>query len=195
MAKALRKPILAAGGIVVRQGAKPRLAVVRRRRDDAWVLPKGKLKPNERPIAAAKREVREETGCAVRIREFLGVISYRGGGATKVAHFWRMQALGEAGEPMDDISAVKWLSFSAALARLSLAHERQFLRSIGRKALKRAPRRKKSRRKRRNAGGASASGGKKRKAARSLPARGRACAVPLAVERARQQLAELKAAA
>ena len=153
MGKSTGKPILAAGGIVVREGAKPRLAIVRRRRDDAWVLPKGKLKAKERPIAAAKREVREETGCTVRIKEFLGVISYRSGGATKVAHFWRMRAVGEArAEPMDDISAVKWVSFTAAVARLSLAHERQFLRSIGRKALRRPPVKKARRRKRKTRG-------------------------------------------
>ena len=55
MAKSSRKPVVAAGGIVIRNGAKPLFAVVQRRRDKAWVLPKGKLKPNERPITAARR--------------------------------------------------------------------------------------------------------------------------------------------
>jgi 8-oxo-dGTP diphosphatase len=89
MAKSSRKPVLAAGGIVIRNGAKPLVAIVQRRRDDAWVLPKGKLKPNERPIAAARREAREETGADLRVHEFLGVISYRGGNGPKLAHFWR----------------------------------------------------------------------------------------------------------
>jgi hypothetical protein len=43
---ATRTPIMAAGGIVIRNGAKPLLAVVQRRRANAWVLPKGKLKPS-----------------------------------------------------------------------------------------------------------------------------------------------------
>ena len=72
-------PVLAAGGIVISGGRKPRIAIVQRRRDNAWVLPKGKLKPDERPIAAARREATEETGCEVRVHEFLGVISYIGG--------------------------------------------------------------------------------------------------------------------
>jgi len=85
MKKSRRTPILSAGGIVIRNGAKPLIAIVQRRRDEAWVLPKGKLKPNEEPIAAAKREATEETGCEVRVHEFLGVISYVGGHGPKIA--------------------------------------------------------------------------------------------------------------
>ena len=40
-------PILAAGGIVLRGGIRPHVAIVRLRRDKAWVLPKGKLYPGE----------------------------------------------------------------------------------------------------------------------------------------------------
>jgi ADP-ribose pyrophosphatase YjhB (NUDIX family) len=106
MKKSRRTPILAAGGIVIRNDSKPLVAIVQRRRDAAWVLPKGKLKPNEEPIAAAKREATEETGCDVRVQEFLGVISYIGGNGPKIAHFWRMQAIdGPVGKLMDDIKA------------------------------------------------------------------------------------------
>ena len=71
-------PILAAGGIVLREGSRPRIAIVRLRRDKAWVLPKGKLYPGERPHVAAKREVLEETGHEVSVHEFLGSMSYPG---------------------------------------------------------------------------------------------------------------------
>jgi 8-oxo-dGTP diphosphatase len=138
MGKSTRTPILAAGGIVIRNGAKPLVAIVQRRRDDAWVLPKGKLKPNEKPIAAARREATEETGCAVRVHEFLGVISYVAGNGPKIAHFWRMEAIdGSAGKLMSDIKAVEWLPLSVAIDRLSLPHEQFFLRNIGRHALRR----------------------------------------------------------
>jgi 8-oxo-dGTP diphosphatase len=138
MAKSSRKPVLAAGGIVIRNGAKPLIAVVQRRRDNAWVLPKGKLKPNERPVAAARREAREETGSGVRVHEFLGVITYRSGSGPKLAHFWRMQAIGAArGKLMNDIRAVQWLPLPAAIERLSLSREHAFLRDVGRKALRR----------------------------------------------------------
>ena len=126
--------------------AKPLVAIVQRRRDNAWVLPKGKLKANEKPIAAAKREAMEETGVDVRVHEFLGVISYIGGNGPKIAHFWRMQAVGTTiSEPLDDIKAVEWLPLSTAIERLSLPHEQSFLRNVGKKAVKRTqkkPRRK-----------------------------------------------------
>ena len=96
MGKSSRPPILAAGGIVISNGRKPLIAIPQRRRDNAWCSsPKGKLKTNERPIAAARREATEETGCDVRVHEFLGVISYIGGSGPKIAHFWRMQAIGD----------------------------------------------------------------------------------------------------
>jgi len=146
MGKSTRRPILAAGGIVVRHGGKPLVAIVQRRRDNAWVLPKGKLKANEKPIAAARREAMEETGVEVRVHEFLGVISYIGGSGPKIAHFWRMQAVGNTvNQPLDDIKTVEWLPLSVAIDRLSLAHEQSFLRNVGRKAVKRTqkkPRRK-----------------------------------------------------
>jgi 8-oxo-dGTP diphosphatase len=146
MGKSSRTPIMAAGGIVIRAGSKPLIAIVQRRRDNAWVLPKGKLKPNEKPVAAARREATEETGCDVRVHEFLGVISYVGGSGPKIAHFWRMQAVGETeGKPMDDIKAVEWLPLSVAIARLSLPHEQFFLRNVGRKALKRTKKKGRSR--------------------------------------------------
>jgi 8-oxo-dGTP diphosphatase len=139
MGKSARNPILAAGGIVIRNGARPLVAVVQRRRDGAWVLPKGKLKPNEKPIAAAKREATEETGCAVRLHEFLGVISYEVGNGPKIAHFWRMEAIdGPAGKLMGDIKAVQWLPLAGAIDRLSLPHEQSFLRNVGRQALRSA---------------------------------------------------------
>jgi 8-oxo-dGTP diphosphatase len=146
MGKSTQRPILAAGGIVVRHGVRPLVAIVQRRRDSAWVLPKGKLKANEKPIAAARREAMEETGVEVRVHEFLGLISYIGGNGPKIAHFWRMQAVGNTiNEPLDDIKAVDWLPLSTAIERLSLPHEQSFLRNVGKKAIRRTqkkPRRK-----------------------------------------------------
>jgi 8-oxo-dGTP diphosphatase len=139
MGKSRRTPTLAAGGIVIRHDPEPRIAVVQRRRDRAWVLPKGKLKRNEEPIAAAEREVVEETGCEVRVHEFLGLISHPGASGPKITHFWRMEVINSSlGRVMSDIKAVKWLPLSAAVERLSLPHEQSFLREVGPHALGRA---------------------------------------------------------
>ena len=65
-----RTPVLAAGGIVLRREKTPLIAVVRLRKRDEWVLPKGKLDDGETPRDAAEREVLEETGHDVSVHEF-----------------------------------------------------------------------------------------------------------------------------
>jgi 8-oxo-dGTP diphosphatase len=131
-----RTPILAAGGIVLRGGAKPRIAVVQRRKDNGWVLPKGKLKSHESAISAAQREASEETGYDVAVREFLGVIYYLASGRPKLVHFWRMQAAGAPGRMTRDIKALEWLPLASAIERLSRPHEQAFLQQVGRRAVK-----------------------------------------------------------
>lgn len=132
-----RTPISAAGGIVLRGGTKPQIAVVQRRKDNGWVLPKGKLKAKESAISAARREASEETGHDVDVREFLGVIYYWASGRPKVVHFWRMQAAHAAARTLTrDIKALKWLPLASAIERLSMPHEQAFLRQVGRRAVK-----------------------------------------------------------
>lgn len=137
--------ILAAGGIVFRKKRRAEIAVVQLRKYPHWVLPKGKLKRNEKPRSAAKREAVEETGHKVTVQEYLGAIAYESSGRPKVVQFWRMQA-GKAAvqEPASDIREVRWLSVKKALATLSLPREQIFLRH----ALMPAPAKKRSGRKR-----------------------------------------------
>jgi 8-oxo-dGTP diphosphatase len=124
--------VLAAGGIVVRREPLPRIAVVRLRKRDEWVLPKGKLDDGETPRTAARREVLEETGHNVTVHEFLGTLVYEAGGRAKVVHYWRMEAGSEqVRELMHDVRAVEWLPLDAAIARLSRASERVFLENVG----------------------------------------------------------------
>ena len=127
-----REPVLAAGGIVLRREQPPLVAVVRLRKRDEWVLPKGKLDDGETPRAAARREVLEETGHNVTVHEFLGTLVYESGGRSKVVHYWRMEAGGEQmHELMNDVRAVDWLPLDAAVARLSRGYERAFLENVG----------------------------------------------------------------
>jgi len=127
-----RTPIMGAGGIVVRGGPRPLIALVQRSKDDAWVLPKGKLKRKEAPIDAAEREVVEETGYRVEIHDYLGAISYKVGRRLKLVEFWRMQPLSKSGRRLaDDIKAVQWLPLEAAINQLELPLEQLFLRNVG----------------------------------------------------------------
>ena len=72
-----RVSVLAAGGIVLRRQQPPLIAVVRLRKRDEWVLPKGKLDEGETVDQAALREVFEETGMKCRIIRPLAVCRYK----------------------------------------------------------------------------------------------------------------------
>lgn len=127
-----RAPVMAAGGIVLRHGDTPLMAIVRQRKRNEWVLPKGKLDDGETPKEAAHREVLEETGHDVAIHEFLGTLVYQSGVRSKVVHFWRMEADGgPVRKLMSDIKAVEWVTLDDALARLSREYERAFLTQVG----------------------------------------------------------------
>jgi 8-oxo-dGTP diphosphatase len=133
-----RSPVLAGGGIVLRQARPPLIAVVRLRKGE-WVLPKGKLDDGETPRDAAEREVLEETGHDVSVHEFLGTLAYDAGGRPKIVHYWRMETQGgPTRDLMRDVIAVDWLPLEDAVERLSRDHERAFLANVGPLALESA---------------------------------------------------------
>ena len=130
--KSIDAPLMAAGGIVVTAGRSPLIAVVQRRKDDGWVLPRGKVRPKESALAAALREVERETRHNVAVREFLGTISCESGGRPKIIQFWLMASRGHAGQELtSDAKSVKWLSLNAAVATLTEPLEQSFLAQIG----------------------------------------------------------------
>lgn len=134
-----RAPVLAAGGIVLRRDETPLIAVVRLRKRNEWVLPKGKLDEGESARDAAQREVLEETGHDVFVHEFLGTLVYESNRGSKVVHYWRMEANGgQVHALMRDVKAVDWLPLDQALERLSRGYERAFLANVGPLALEAA---------------------------------------------------------
>lgn len=139
--------IVAAGGIVVRHDPEPRIGIVQLRKNKAWVLPKGKLSGKESALAAARREVLEETGHNVSVHEFVGALSYKSRGLPKIVQFWRMQVLLDrpAQKLTRDVRAVEWLALPDAIERLSRAHERVFLEHIGPVVLRAAAEKKRPR--------------------------------------------------
>jgi 8-oxo-(d)GTP phosphatase len=117
--------IRSAGGVVWRDDA--RIAVVHRDRYDDWSLPKGKLEPGEHALAAAVREVREETGAVGVPQVRLPTIGYLTGvpGAEKTVDFWSMRALSTSPfEANDEISDLRWMDVDEAHATLTYGHDR-----------------------------------------------------------------------
>jgi 8-oxo-dGTP pyrophosphatase MutT (NUDIX family)/phosphohistidine phosphatase SixA len=117
--------VRAAGGVLWRPGPDGgvRVAVVHRPRYDDWSLPKGKLDPGEQALAAACREVHEETGFDVVAERSLGATSYRvlldGRDVAKRVDWWALRAAGGRFTPSAEVDALEWLRPAEALARLT----------------------------------------------------------------------------
>src|SRR5277367_1206498 len=92
-----RAPVLAAEGIVLRQTRPPLIAVVRLRKCNEWVLPKGKLDDGETPRDAAMREVLEETGHDVPCTNFWErwPMTWAGAPRSFTIGGWKLKAAGQ----------------------------------------------------------------------------------------------------
>jgi 8-oxo-dGTP diphosphatase len=121
--------VRAAGGVPWRAGPSGavEIALVHRPRYGDWTLPKGKLEPAEHPLAAAVREVREETGldCVPQVR--LPTINYLTGvpGVEKSVDFWSMRVTTDHGRAPDhEVIEVRWVGLGHAPGMLTYAHDR-----------------------------------------------------------------------
>jgi 8-oxo-dGTP pyrophosphatase MutT (NUDIX family)/phosphohistidine phosphatase SixA len=110
--------IRAAGAVVWRSsGAGTQVLLVHRPKYDDWSLPKGKLEPGEHVLAAAVREVAEETGLAVTLGRRLPPVHYLAAGVPKRVSYWAAEAAGAAGEfvPTSEIDEVAWVPADASV--------------------------------------------------------------------------------
>lgn len=104
--------IRASGGVVWRRNSDDvvEVALVHRPKYGDWSLPKGKLEENEDSIACAYREILEETGFHVQLRQFIGTIVYETDAGTKSVDYWAAKFLSERGIPNPfEIDQVEWL--------------------------------------------------------------------------------------
>src|SRR5215471_13710595 len=109
--------ILASGGILYRHAAEgEEMLVIHRKRYGDWTLPKGKLNPGEKFIAAALREVEEETGCVARVDKYLGAIGYEVNNIPKAVLFWRMSLVKQREiEDREEVAEALWMPINAAV--------------------------------------------------------------------------------
>lgn len=122
-------PVLSAGVVVVRyHAATPYFLLLRVY--NYWDFPKGLLEKGEEPLAAAVREVEEETGLKELSflwgMEFRQTAPYRSSGGTKVARFYlaessagevRLPVSPELGRP--EHHEFRWLPYTEARELLS----------------------------------------------------------------------------
>ncbi|WBB58444.1 NUDIX hydrolase [Streptomyces sp. WMMC500] len=107
------------------------IALVHRPKYDDWSHPKGKLKQGEEPLAAALREVAEETGMACEPGVPLPTTHYRvADGRPKEVRYWAARTRGGAFVPNDEVDRVVWLPPDAARRRLSHGHDRALVDAL-----------------------------------------------------------------
>ena len=116
--------VRAAGGVLWREVAgQVRVAVVHRPRYDDWSLPKGKLDPGELEVAAAVREVEEETGFSCVVGRGLGITRYRvlhkGRDVPKRVRWWALEAGDGEFVPDTEVDRLEWLTVPQAARRVT----------------------------------------------------------------------------
>ncbi|MBS45198.1 MAG: DNA mismatch repair protein MutT [Nocardioides sp.] len=130
MPESPRKDVQAAGVVVFRPGR--RVLLVHRPQYDDWSFPKGKLDPGEHPVAAAVREVSEETDVHVRLCRPLTSLRYPvEGGRHKVVHYWVGRPVGDGDvsgfRPNEEVDEVRWVPAPEAAELLTYDRDRGVL--------------------------------------------------------------------
>ena len=126
------------GGVVFRKNGDGLEFLLIRDPYENWGLPKGHIEQEESPVAAAMREVTEETGLLELLVVFeLPTIDWyyrdRGRLIHKFCHFYLMESA--AGEPVpqldEGITECIWCSFEGAMQTVTYDNARQVLRAAG----------------------------------------------------------------
>jgi 8-oxo-dGTP diphosphatase len=126
--------VLAAGGVVSRQGADGgvEVALVHRPKYGDWSLPKGKLEAGESFEEAAVREVQEETGIRCGLERELGQALYPDAkGRPKTVRYWLMTPLDGEFTPNREVDQLEWMSLAEARTRLSYDFDRELMSQLG----------------------------------------------------------------
>jgi 8-oxo-dGTP pyrophosphatase MutT (NUDIX family) len=129
--------VVSAGGVVYRRGRHGiEVVLCGRRGDGVWSLPKGGPERGESLERAALREVGEETGLRVSVREPLGSIRYqftRGEGSVrfhkKVYHFLMRVSGGSVEDHDEEYDRVQWFAAEEALRLLTFPSEAEVVKS------------------------------------------------------------------
>ena len=123
--------IKAAGAVVWREENPFELEVllVHRPQYDDWSFPKGKIEEGESAIAAAFREVREETGITAIFGQYLGSSSYKIEDNKKKVKYWMAKGLPTSAPftPNAEVDKIEWVSIKEARHFLTHDDDREIL--------------------------------------------------------------------
>jgi 8-oxo-dGTP diphosphatase len=116
-----------AGALVIRNG---KVLLVRRSVEPFkgyWDIPGGFCEADEHPAAAARREVREETGLDVELTGLLGLWLDEYAGSTTLNVYYLARPLGRRLQVGDDADGAAWFAPSALPERIAFENGRQAL--------------------------------------------------------------------
>jgi 8-oxo-(d)GTP phosphatase len=124
--------IKAAGAVLYRSaGQGIEVALIHRPSRQDWTFPKGKLEPGEHVLAAAVREVTEETGIRPVLGRPLATVRYQVDGRPKRVDYWASRVdhppPGDAFVPNEEVDRLEWLPPPEARSRLTYAHDARLL--------------------------------------------------------------------
>ena len=127
--------VRAAGCVVWRHSdTEAEVLLIHRPRWSDWSFPKGKLDPGETQIAAALREVEEETGLRVRLGPRLPDQHYEVEGRPKVVAYWAAQPVNSTdisgNRRTDEVDDLRWTRLTTAQDQLSYPRDRHLLRAF-----------------------------------------------------------------
>ena len=123
--------IMAAGAVLYQINQDEiEIGLIHRPRYDDWSFPKGKIEFGESFLAAARREVLEETGYAAKFGPLIAEIQYLAEGVPKRVKYWAAQAI-SAAKPITDLQEVdefEWHSLKNAKSKLTHEEDRKVLK-------------------------------------------------------------------
>ncbi|MEW2117433.1 NUDIX hydrolase [Streptomyces sp. NPDC005474] len=124
------RPVLAAGCVLWRHSPVDgglEICLVHRPKYDDWSHPKGRLKRDEETLAAALREVEEETGYEAAPGAPLTTSHYEANGRPKQVSYWEAQTTSGAFAPNDEVDRILWLPPETARDRLTQPRDKDLI--------------------------------------------------------------------
>lgn len=124
-------PQVAVGAIVVKDG---RLLMVRRAHDPGaglWSLPGGRVEHGEYLGDALRREVAEETGLTVEVRDLVGILEVTGDPHYVILDYFAEAASDDEPVASDDVSEARWVPLDEVAAMPCTPRFHETLRGWG----------------------------------------------------------------